>query len=134
MIASAEAAPGGSPIVARPPSGALLWAIGLAGVAASAAAATVAMTTGRTTEPEWQAVLLEWISVPYIVAGLVAWARRPDSRLGPLMVAAGPTLAGDAAVRRRGGLRTIGALFDIVPAALFLHVYLAFPTAACARR
>ena len=36
-----------------------------------------------------QVVLLEWISVPYIVAGLIAWWRRPDSRLGVLMVAGG---------------------------------------------
>ena len=27
--------------------------------------------------------LLDWITVPYILAGAVAWLRRPESRLGP---------------------------------------------------
>ena len=36
-----------------------------------------------------QVALLEWISIPYIAAGLVAWWRRPDSRLGLLMIVGG---------------------------------------------
>ena len=129
MIASAQAAPGGSPIVARPPSGALLWAIGLAGVAASAAAATVAMTTGRTTEPEWQAVLFAWIVLTYTVGGAIAWWRRPDSRFGPLMVAAGAAMfVSSLYFADAAALFTLGQAFDLIPAALFLHVYLAYPS------
>ena len=75
-----------------------------------------------------QVALLEWISVPYIVAGLIAWWRRPDSRLGVLMVAGGfATGLVRAGVRALAVPHTIGVVFDILPAVLFLHVYLAFP-------
>jgi signal transduction histidine kinase len=79
--------------------------------------------------PDVQVALLQWISVPYVMAGLVAWWRRPDSRLGVLMIAGGFAIGlsvlqvSDADV-----LYTIGAWFDLVPAAIFLCVYLSFPT------
>jgi signal transduction histidine kinase len=116
-------------VPARAPSPAALWAIALAGVAGSATAATVAMTTERTTEPEWQAGLFAWIVLTYTVGGAIAWWRRPDSRFGPLMIVAGAAMfvsslyfAGSAA------LFTLGQAFDLIPAALFLHVYLAYPS------
>jgi signal transduction histidine kinase len=75
-----------------------------------------------------QVFLTEWISVPYIVAGTIAWWRRPDSRLGPLMVAGGLASAFSGWQFASHGLPyTLGAAFDIVPAAVFLHVSLAFP-------
>ena len=76
-----------------------------------------------------QVALLEWISMPYIVAGLVAWWRRPDSRLGVLMIAGGfATGPLRARVRAASPLpHTIGVVFDVLPAVLFLHVFLAFP-------
>jgi len=72
--------------------------------------------------------LLDWITVPYILAGAVAWLRRPESRLGPLMLAGG-FASGLSALQLThvDSLYTIGAIFDILPAALFLHVCLAFP-------
>jgi signal transduction histidine kinase len=75
-----------------------------------------------------QIALLAWISVPYIAAGLVAWWRRPASRLGVLMIAGG-FASGLSALQfaEEPAPFTVGAVFDILPAALFLHVYLAFP-------
>jgi signal transduction histidine kinase len=72
--------------------------------------------------------LLDWITVPYILAGLVAWLRRPESRLGPLMLAGG-IASGLSALQLThvDALYTVGAIFDVLPAALFLHVCLAFP-------
>jgi signal transduction histidine kinase len=72
--------------------------------------------------------LLAWISVPYVAAGLVAWWRRPDSRLGPLMIAGG-FISGLSALQfaQHDLPFTIGAIVDILPAALFLHIYLSFP-------
>jgi signal transduction histidine kinase len=72
--------------------------------------------------------LLDWITVPYILAGAVAWLRRPESRLGPLMLAGG-FASGLSALQLThvDSLYTVGAFFDILPAALFLHVCLAFP-------
>jgi len=39
--------------------------------------------------PGVQATLVGWIVLGYVVSGAIAWWRRPDSRFGPLMVAAG---------------------------------------------
>ncbi|MFL5924576.1 MAG: sensor histidine kinase [Gaiellaceae bacterium] len=75
-----------------------------------------------------QVFLLEWVAVPYIAAGVIAWWRRPGSRLGPLMVAGGLASAISGwQLAEAAGPYTFGAAFDIVPAALFLHVCLAFP-------
>jgi signal transduction histidine kinase len=72
--------------------------------------------------------LLHWISVPYVLVGLIAWRRRPDSRLGVLMLAAGFAMGlSTLQFAERDLLFTVGALSDLLPAALFLHVYLAFP-------
>ena len=72
--------------------------------------------------------LLDWITLPYILAGAVAWLRRPESRLGPLMLAGG-FASGLSALQLThvDSLYTVGAFFDVLPAALFLHVCLAFP-------
>ena len=72
----------------RPKLG-VLWALALAGCAGAAVAVALAFASDHVAQPGLRAALLDWISVPYILAGLVAWARRPESRLGPLMVAAG---------------------------------------------
>jgi signal transduction histidine kinase len=75
-----------------------------------------------------QVFLLEWVSVPYIVAGVIAWWRRPESRLGLLMVIGGCASAFSGwQFSSRAFEYTLGAAFDIVPAAIFLHVFLAFP-------
>jgi signal transduction histidine kinase len=72
--------------------------------------------------------LLHWISVPYVLVGLIAWRRRPDSRLGALMITAGFAMGlSTLQFADPDLLFTIGAAFDLVPAALFLHVFLAFP-------
>jgi signal transduction histidine kinase len=75
-----------------------------------------------------QIALLLWITLPYIAAGLIAWSRRPDSRLGPLMIAGGFAI-GLSALQLANDLTitTFGALFDLLPVAIFIHVYLAFP-------
>ena len=81
------------------------------------------------TEPGLQAGLLDWIILTYVFSGLVAWHRRPDSRLGPLMIAGGlvTSLAGLSSAT--GTLPvTVGQAFDLAPFAIFLHVYLAFPS------
>jgi signal transduction histidine kinase len=114
----------------------VLWAIALAGVVAAAGAVALALTSDDPgQEPGLHALLLDWAALPYVLAGLIAWWRRPDSRLGPLMIAAGflsfvPTLAwANAAVPI-----TIGEAFDGLPPVLFLHVFLAFPSGRLERR
>jgi hypothetical protein len=118
------------------PRPAVLWAIALAGVLAAAGAVALALTSDDPgQEPGLHALLLDWAALPYVLAGLIAWWRRPDSRLGPLMIAVGflsfvPTLAwANAAVPI-----TIGEAFDGLPPVLFLHVFLAFPSGRLERR
>ena len=128
MIATAQRAPGGGAGATRAPAPVALWAIALAGVAGSAVTAALILTTERTTEPEWQAGLLAWIVLTYTVGGAVAWWRRPDSRFGPLMVAAGATMfLSSLWFADAPALFTLGQAFDLVPAAIFLHVSLAYP-------
>jgi signal transduction histidine kinase len=103
----------------------VLGAIALAGVALAVLELALAIPKDGN---DIQIVLLLWISLPYIGAGLIAWSRRPDSRLGPLMIAGGFAI-GLSALQLADDLTltTVGSVFDILPAAIFLHVYLAFP-------
>ncbi len=74
-----------------PPDPKLLGAVGVAGIAAAATSVALALKSDHLAQPEVQALLINWITLPFVAAGLVAWWRRPDSRFGPLMVAAGFT-------------------------------------------
>ena len=113
----------------------MLWALALAGCVGAAVAVALAFESDHLTEPGLRAALLDWIVLPYILAGLVAWWRRPQSRFGPLMVAAG-------FVMLLSGLQwantavpyTVGLFFDLAPVVLFLHVFLAFPGGRLERR
>ena len=126
MTISAAVAPPIERIVSRRLQVWLVAAIAVAGCAAPARSVAIALTSNDV-DPV-QAALIDWITVPYILAGLIAWWRRPESRLGLLMIAGG-FASGLSALQQTqvDFLYTIGAAFDILPAALFLHVFLAFP-------
>ena len=122
--------PGGterrSELLTSAPKPLVLGAIAVLGCAVPVRSIVVA-TTGE--DVDLVAVgLLDWITVPFILAGALAWLRRPESRLGPLMLAGG-FASGLSALQLThvDALYTVGAIFDILPAALFLHVSLAFP-------
>jgi signal transduction histidine kinase len=121
-----------SAVAVHPASGAadaprvlVIAALALAGAALGAVELALALPKEGN---DVQIALLLWITLPYIAAGLIAWWRRPDSRLGPLMTAGGFAI-GLSALQLADDttLTTIGSIFDILPAAIFLHVYLAFP-------
>jgi signal transduction histidine kinase len=112
-----------------------LWATALAGVAAAGSSVALALTSNHVPEPGLQAGLVSWVTLSYVFAGLIAWSRRPASRLGPLMVIAGfTTFASSFQWANLAVPYTFGAWLDLVPAALFLHVYLSFPTGRLDRR
>ena len=120
----------GSRGAVAPPRPAILWAIALAGVGAAACTVALRLTSDHGgAEPGLQAALLDWIVCSYILSGLIAWWRRPESRLGPLMVVGGFLTALSSLSMASAPLAvTIGQAADLVPFAVFLHVYLAFPT------
>ena len=105
----------------------MLWAIAVASTAVVVGSLILALASEQLDLPGLRAFLIGWIVIPYVVSGMVAWWRRPASRLGPLMVATGfgmaitPLQWSDQPL-----VYSVGHLFDMLPAALFLHVFLAF--------
>jgi signal transduction histidine kinase len=72
--------------------------------------------------------LVLWCTLPFVAAGAIAWRRRPDSRFGPLLVAAGfATPASTLQWAPQPAVNTAGQLFDLLLPALWLHVFLAYP-------
>jgi signal transduction histidine kinase len=113
----------------RAPPAALLWAIAAGGCIAAAVTLTVALTSDHVREPGIHGALMGWTTVTYVFAGLVAWWRHPDSRFGPLMIVAGfASFVSSLSSSNAAGLFTLGITFDLLPAVLFLHVFLAFPS------
>ncbi len=111
------------------PKPAVLAAIAVAGVAAAATTLALGLANDEVDHVAIRVFLNDWITLNFIGAGLIAWWRRPDSRFGPLMVAAGfvnflATLDwASAAVPY-----TIGVALDLLAPVLFLHVFLAYPS------
>lgn len=107
----------------------MLWLLALAACVAGAYTFVLAYTTEELADPGVRAALSVWVFLPYVLAGLVAWWCRPQSRFGPLMVVAGAvTFLVMLGWSTQAWLYTLGTLLDLVPPILFLHVFLAFPT------
>jgi signal transduction histidine kinase len=107
------------------------WLVAAAGGAAAVGTMALALASDMPapSEPAIHAGLLDWLILSYVFSGLIAWSRRPESRFGPLMVVAGFVIALNALRWSNAGLpHTVGSLLNFLPAAAFLHVYLAFPT------
>ena len=120
---------------ARKPKPAVLLGIALAVCVAAAITVAVDVTSDQLSQPVVHAILLGWIMLPYIFGGVVAWWRRPDSRFGPLMVAAGfGMFLASLNSANADLLYTIGSAFDLLVVVLFLHVFLAFPTGKLERK
>lgn len=101
----------------------------MAAFAAAVVAFKLSLIGDHGPERQVHAAIVAWITLSYSLCGLVAWWRRPESRFGPLMVAAGfsPMLARlDQADMEL--LQTIGEALSLLPPVLFLHVFLAYPT------
>jgi signal transduction histidine kinase len=111
------------------PKPAVLAAIAVAGVAAGATTLALGIMNDEVDHVGVRVFLNDWITLNYIGAGLIAWWRRPDSRFGPLMVAAGfvnflATLDWASPALPY----TIGVALDLLAPILFLHVFLAYPS------
>jgi signal transduction histidine kinase len=103
--------------------------IAAAAVVAAATSVALAFASDHQEDPGAQGGLTAWITLSYVFAGLIAWWRRPNNRLGPLMIAAGFGVFGSGLTAANLALPyTIGIAFDLGAAVLFLHVCLAFPS------
>jgi len=106
-----------------------LWATVLAGFGTLVVSVALAMAGDELVRPGLQALLFNWITVPYLISGTLAWWRRPESRLGPLMIATAFVMALTALQWSSvPALHSFGHLLDMVPSAMFLHVFLAYLT------
>jgi signal transduction histidine kinase len=120
---------------ARSPKPVVIAGIALAGGAAAATTIALTLTSDHVSSPGVQAALMSWITLAYVFAGLVAWSRRPASRLGLLMIAAGfGTFMASLSSANAAFPFTSGIAFDLLAAVLYLHVFLAFPTGRLQRR
>jgi signal transduction histidine kinase len=112
-----------------------LWILGAAAVASCAVTAILAAANKELYQPALRVLLVWWITLPYIFGGIVAWRRRPDSAFGPLMILAGfVTQLSILQWTDLPFLNTIGQLCDLLVAAVWLHVFLAYPTGRLAGR
>jgi hypothetical protein len=64
-------------------------AVGVAAVAAAAVVVLLTLSADGVYQRNLRLALLLWCTLPFIAAGMLAWRRRPDSRFGPLLIAAG---------------------------------------------
>jgi signal transduction histidine kinase len=125
----AEAVPAAEPLGTdlRASQAWMLWAIAVAGIGIITSTLVLALASSELDRLGLRSLLVGWIVVPYVVSGILAWWRRPASRLGPLMLVTGfATALAPLQWVDQPVLYSIGHLFDMLPAALFLHV--SFPT------
>lgn len=107
--------------------------IALVGAAAGACSIVLALANDAigsdVGEPLVIAVLSVWVTMSYILCGLLAWWHRPESRFGPLMVAAGfANFLSSLSWATNDLVFTLGQTLDLLPPVIFLHVFLAFPS------
>jgi len=107
----------------------MLWAVAVAAAAVVVGSLVITLAGDQLDMRGLRAFLTAWIVVPYAISGMVAWWRRPASRLGPLMLATALVMALTSMQwSARPVVQSVGHLLDMAPVALFLHVFLAFPT------
>jgi signal transduction histidine kinase len=124
------------PDASRRPSRALVVALAVVAIASTAGTILIEVNSDHAGPDQGlQAALHAWLILPYVLCGLFAWYRKPESRFGPLMIAAGSvTLLSSLSFANSNLVSTIGVAFDLVPFPVFTHVFLAFPTGALRSR
>jgi signal transduction histidine kinase len=133
MAAIAAPVPDAASGYAPAPRLSLLLAGAVGGGAAAGISVSLALTNDAISaelgEPLVIALLSVSVTLSYVLCGLFAWSRRPESRFGPLMIAAGfANFAATLSWASSDLPFTIGQAFDLIPPVLFLHVFLAFPS------
>jgi signal transduction histidine kinase len=106
-----------------------LWTLGAMGLAVLAVQTSLVATSDVAPDRGlW--IGLNWvIGGGFVGAGLLAWYRRPDNRVGTLMVAAGfAWFVSIAAITEPPLMFTVGHLLSNLFVAVAIHLILAFPS------
>ena len=104
-------------------------------VFAGAAAVSLTLTSDHEEHPALTTVLLLFVSMSFIIAGLIGWARRPRNRTGMLMVAVGYGVLATSLFEANYSLPfTIGTIVGSVFIAIFLHLLLTYPSGSLLSR
>jgi len=102
---------------------------GPAAIAAGAAGVALTLTSDHEEHPGFTIALALFVSMSFVVAGLIGWTRRPGNRVGMLMVAVGfGVLATSLYEANHPFPFTLGTLFGSLFIAVFLHLLLAYPS------
>jgi PAS domain S-box-containing protein len=102
--------------------------IALAGLAVGIAVLLVNLDSDHAEEHVGHGILGLLIVWSFVASGLVASARRPENRIGPLMVAMGFSwLFPSLQLANNDVAFTIGLALALVPMPIFVHLVLAFP-------
>lgn len=84
---------------------------------------------GSEAAPYWMLIGMPLVGVAYLVAGTVAWRRRPGNRMGVLITGGGLVyLVVSWANIEVPGLLAIGQVVATLPLAVIVHLLLAFPS------
>ncbi|HZA90015.1 MAG TPA: histidine kinase [Solirubrobacterales bacterium] len=110
-------------------TGRALWVVGAAGLLV-AAVQTPLIATAEFSPDRGLWIALNWvIGVGFVLVGAYAWLRRPDNRVGALMVATGFAWFLSVLGHTEPPLLfTVGVLFDSLFVAVAIHLLLAFPS------
>ena len=106
-----------------------LWLVGAAGLLV-AAVETPLIASAEFAPDRGLWIALNWvIGAGFVVVGVYAWLRRPDNRVGALMVATGFAWFVSVLGHIEPPLLfTVGVLFDSLFVAVAIHLLLAFPS------
>ena len=98
------------------------------GLLLSAGAVALVLASDHEEEKVFVIVTLLLSAWSFILGGLLAWARRPDNRFGPLLCAVGLTVFIGALGASNSSLPfTVGFVFGGLFIAVFIHALMAFP-------
>ena len=101
---------------------------GPAAIAAGAAGVALTLTSDHEEHPGFTIALALFVSMSFVVAGLIGWTRRPGNRIGMLMVAVGFGVLATSLYEANHPIPfTLGTLLGSLFIAVFLHLLLAYP-------
>jgi hypothetical protein len=101
---------------------------GPAALAAGAVGVILTLASDHEEHPGYTISLALFVSLSFVVAGLIGWTRRPENRIGMLMVAVGFGVLATSLYEANHPIPyTLGSLFGTLFIAVFLHLLLAYP-------